>query len=212
MKERFPPQPDMGTPLPATQSSAEARDLLALRRSAGKAFLDDPGPTGAELDDILRIAARVPDHRRLEPWRFIVFEGTARKQAGDILAEIFTAQNPDVDEQKVEIERQRLLRAPTVIAVVSSPNPEHKTPVWEQELSAGAVCHNLLLAANASGWAGVWLSEWICYDQGVAAQLGLSADERFAGFIYLGTATRLPQERLRPDIASKITRWSPGAS
>ncbi|MEO0881870.1 MAG: nitroreductase [Pseudomonadota bacterium] len=208
MTERFPPQPVMGQPLLAARASADARKLLALRRSAGKAFIGAPGPTGAELDDILRVATRVPDHRRLEPWRFIIFEGSAREHAGLALSDIFKSNNPDATEQQLETEQNRLLRAPVCVAVVSSPNREHKTPVWEQELSVGAVCQNLLLAANAAGWAGVWLSEWICYDQDVAKRFGLSENERFAGFIYLGTATISPQERLRPDASQKITRWN----
>ena len=99
-------------------------------------------------------------------------------------------------------------RAPVVVAVISSPDITHKTPVWEQELSCGAVCHNLLLTANASGWAGCWLTEWIAFSDGINTLLGLTEHERIAGFIYLGTAKENPQERLRPEISTKIERWN----
>ncbi|MEM9668225.1 MAG: nitroreductase [Pseudomonadota bacterium] len=208
MTAKFPPQPNIGKPMLTTRSSSDARSLLALRRSAGKAFLTDPGPKPKELEDILRVAIRVPDHRRVEPWRFIVFDGSGRAAGGEIVASVFAKNTPDATKDQIEAEQDRLQRAPVVIGVVSSPNKAHKTPVWEQELSVGAVCQNLLLAANAAGWAGVWLSEWICYDRKIASEFGLTEDERFAGFIYLGTPTRKSPERMRAEISQKITRWT----
>jgi len=151
---------------------------------------------------------RVPDHRRVEPWRCLVFEGDARKTAGQMIADVHASKTPNAEEKDLEIERQRFLRAPVVIGVVSSPDKAHKTPVWEQELSAGAVCQNLLLSANAAGWAGVWLSEWIAFDETVAERFGLAENERFAGFIYIGTATQNAPERARPKIGEKISRWT----
>lgn len=208
MTRKFPPAPSFGTPLPSTHASQDARDLLALRRSASKHHLAAPGPQGDELTELLNVAARVPDHRRLEPWRFIVFTGDTRVQFGQTLAKIHDANTLDADQQSTLEAAGLPLRAPTVIAVISSPDKAHKTPVWEQELSAGALCQNLLLAANAAGWAGVWLSEWIAFDASVNAALGLTPDERVAGYIYLGTATLNAPERARPDIAKKITHWS----
>ena len=207
MTQRFPPAPLLSQALTATRPSPQARALLALRRSASKRFLREPGPAPDEIDELLRIAARVPDHRRLGPWRFIVFEGKARLEFGAALAKIHDANTPDADSKSVLEEAARFTRAPVVIAVISSPNTTHKTPVWEQELSVGAVCHNLLLAANASGWAGVWLTEWLAFDAEVDALLGLKADERVAGYIYLGTSTMSQPERARPDITGKISRW-----
>lgn len=154
------------------------------------------------------MAARVPDHRRLAPWRFIVFEGNARDAFNARAVEIQKSENPNATEVMLADTASFFTRAPVVIAVVSSPNPTHKTPVWEQELSAGALCQNLLLAANASGWAGCWLSEWIAFSPGINQLLGLTVDERVAGYIYLGTATDNPQERLRSDVSSKIERWT----
>mgnify|MGYP006276020247 FL=1 len=192
----------------AARPSAQARRMMALRRSGGKQAMGPPGPDPAELDELLRVAARVPDHRRVEPWRFIVLEGEAREGFGARLAEIYAAANPGSSDSDIAEARALPLRAPVVVAVVSSPDPNHKTPVWEQELSAGALCQNLLLAANAAGWAGVWLTEWIAYDGQVAAELGLTTHERIAGFIYLGTPLADPPERPRPDMDARVTRWT----
>lgn len=171
-------------------------------------MLAAPGPSANEVDELLTIAARVPDHRKLEPWRFITFEGDARAAFGEQIAAIRVGQGSDVSEKELEEDRARFLRAPVVVAVISSPNVEHKTPVWEQELSCGAACYNLLLAANAAGWAGCWLTEWIAFDPEIAKLLGLAETERVAGFIYIGTATASPPERPRPKVQDKTTRWT----
>ncbi len=192
--------------LPA-RPSVSARQLIALRRSVSKRCLTEPGPQGAELDELLEIATRVPDHRRLAPWRFLVFEGDARDLFNQRAAEIQRREDPGASETMLEDTAGYFTRAPCVIAVISSPDPTHKTPVWEQELSCGALCQNLLLAANAAGWAGCWLSEWIAFSPGIDALLGLTEHERIAGYIYLGTAKVAPQERMRPDASAKITRW-----
>lgn len=207
MTQLFPPAPETGTPLKGADASEAVRDFLALRRSTGKLCLSDPGPNAAQLDELLRVAVRVPDHRRVEPWRFVVIEGDARRQLGDQIATIASARK-DLTSAEKEHAGGLLLRAPLVIAVVSSPNPTHKTPVWEQELSTGALCYNLLLAARAAGFGVAWLSEWIAYDRAVAGRLGLAAEERVAGFLYIGTATADAPERPRPDLAAKVTRWS----
>lgn len=170
-------------------------------------MLTEPGPTGLELNDLLTVAARVPDHRKLEPWRFITFQGEARERFGRHIETVYTLHHPDAPADTLAEERARLLRAPSVVAVISSPIKAHKTPVWEQELSTGAVCFNLLLAANAAGWAGVWLTEWLAYNDQIARILQLDADERIAGFIYLGTPTGMSPERPRPDMGRKITRF-----
>ena len=174
--------------------SAEARALLALRRSASKHHLTEPGPSPESLDELLRVAARVPDHRKLSPWRFIVFEGDARMSFGKELARIHDANTSDAESKDVLEAAGLPLRAPVMVAVISSPDHGHKTPVWEQELSAG--------------WAGVWLSEWMAFDPDVAKTLGLTENERVAGFIYLGTATMGCPERPRADMSEKIVRWT----
>lgn len=193
--------------LPA-RASADARQLIALRRSVSKRGLIEPGPSGEALDILLTVAARVPDHRRLAPWRFLVFEGQSRQDFNARAVEIQKQENANATETMLADTAGYFTRAPVVIAIISSPDVTHKTPVWEQELSCGAVCHNLLLTANASGWAGCWLTEWIAFSDGINALLGLSEHERVAGFIYLGTAKENPQERLRPDVSTKIQRWT----
>ena len=207
MTQLFPPAPETGTPLKGADPSEIVRDFLALRRSSGKHCLGDPGPTATQLEDLLRVAIRVPDHRRVEPWRFVVIEGTAREQLGEEIAAIATARD-DLTSLEQAQAGGLLLRAPLVIAVVSSPDAGHKTPVWEQELSTGALCYNLLLAARAAGFGAAWLTEWIAYDSAVAERLGLAAGERIAGFIYVGTSTADAPERPRPDLPEKITHWS----
>lgn len=207
MTRRFPIPPSVGSPMLAVRPSAEARQLLALRKSANKHSIGVPGPNASELDELLGVAMRVPDHRRIAPWRFVVIEGSARKAFGQKLADIAGKRSPDAEARDVLEAAGLMLRAPVVVVVISSPELTHRTPVWEQELSAGAVCQTLLLAANAAGWAATWLTEWPAYDADVANALHLSANERIAGFIYLGTARERPQERVRPVASERISRW-----
>lgn len=191
-----------------TRPSADARATIALRRSASKRSLIAPGPSDEQLDDLLTVATRVPDHRRLAPWRFLVFTGEARTTFNTAAVAIQKQEDPQASEIMLADTAGYFTRAPSVVAVISSPDVNHKTPVWEQELSCGALCQNLLLAANASGWAGCWLTEWIAFSPGINALLGLTEHERIAGFIYLGTCKDKPQERMRPDVTSKIVRWT----
>jgi nitroreductase len=185
----------------ASTESEETLRLIAQRRSTPIGLMTGPGPSPADVDQLLRLAMRAPDHRKLEPWRFLVFEGAARERLGDIFAAAAA------DPLRADA-RALPLRAPVVIAVISSPvDDPKKTPVWEQELSVGAVCQTLLLSAFASGWAACWLTEQPAFDAGVAASLGLTARERIAGFIYLGTAREAPLERQRPHPATRVKRW-----
>ena len=204
----FPTAPPLGTAMLPARSSIEARQLIALRRSTSKRGLTEPGPSREAIDDLLTVAARVPDHRRLAPWRFLVFEGQARDAFNQRAVEIQKQEDPDATETMLADTAGYFSRAPVVVAVISSPDVSHKTPVWEQELSCGALCQNLLLAANASGWAGCWLTEWIAFSDGINTLLELQEHERIAGYFYFGTAKENPQERLRPEISSKIRRWS----
>jgi nitroreductase len=181
----------------------DAIALLLSRRSGSAKTMQEPGPSKIQLLQILQAGARAPDHGKLFPWRFIVFEGKGRERAGNILAEVKEAEG-ERDKQLQE-ERDRFLRAPVVIAVVSAAREQHKIPVWEQELSAGAVCQNILIAATALGFVGNWLTEWYAYHPTVKAKLGLKAGERIAGFIYLGTATEELEERPRPEMDSIVT-------
>ena len=165
----------------------DALELLKIRRSVKPREMSGPGPTAAELDTILTIGARVPDHGKLTPWRFIVFEGEARARAGDIIAQVFARKNPGAPAAEIEIEKRRLMDAPLVIAVVSFTKPHPKVPAWEQELSAGASAMNIVTAATALGYGANWLTGWFAFDRDVLDGLGLKADEKLAGFIHIGT-------------------------
>ncbi|MEL6829054.1 MAG: nitroreductase [Pseudomonadota bacterium] len=208
MVKLFPTPPSYGSSLPAVRPGPEIRDFLALRRSSSKRALSEPGPDLDALQEILTVAMRVPDHRRIAPWRFIVFCGDDRETFSQSAVAIQKQEMPDATETMLAETASALSRAPVIVGVVFSPNKGHKTPVWEQVLSTGAVCHNLLLAANASGWAGAWLTEWVCYSAGVADLLSLGPDERLAGMIYLGSPTADPQERMRATADdTRISLW-----
>jgi nitroreductase len=201
-----PPAPAFGAPLAGAQPSQAALDFLALRRSLPIALMTEPGPSPAQVDELLRLAARVPDHGKLSPWRFIVFEGEARARAG-VMLEAEARKSQKMPEEGYALEAQRFMRAPVVIGVISSPKESPKIPEWEQRLSAAAVCLELLHAASAMGFAGAWLTEWCAYDAGVAAQLDLGPNEKVAGFVYLGTAREPAPERVRPNVSELIKRW-----
>lgn len=184
-------------------------DFLLRRRSAKPALLGEPGPSSADLATILTAASRVPDHKKLVPWRFIVFEGDARQRFGDRLAQIcLEEQDPEASGQRLDLERERLVRAPVVVCAVYSPRVPSPVPEIEQTLSAGAACFNLCLAANALGYGTSWITEWYAFSPAVARELGLAATEKVAGFIYIGTATEDQPDRDRPDLAEIVTRWT----
>lgn len=183
-------------------------DLLATRRSVKPAALAEPGPTPAQLDQILTIAARVPDHKKVEPWRFIVFEGEARARFGEAIAEACKAEDKmPPSETRLETERTRLLRAPTVVCVISRVVETPGAPEIEQVLSCGAACQSLVIAANAMGFGTNWITEWIAFSPRVKSALGLAANERIAGFIYIGTAKERQPDRERPNLSKIVTRW-----
>jgi len=182
--------------------------FLSARRSVKPDRLVAPGPSPAELDTILTIASRVPDHKKLAPWRFIVLEGDARAGLGEVVAEACVAAEKEPPSHvRLETERTRLMRAPLVIAVVSRVTAHRSAPEWEQVLSAGAACLNLCLAANALGYGTSWITEWIAYNAAVGAALHLADNERIAGFIYVGTPTERSDERERPALAEIVSRW-----
>jgi nitroreductase len=183
--------------------------LLQRRRSLAPANLTEPGPSPAELETLLMVASRVPDHGKLAPWRFIVFEGEARERAGQIALRIKLTDDRSLPEAAQLAERARFALAPLVVAVVSRATPHVKIPEWEQVLSAGAVCMNLTVAANALGYATTWLTEWCAYDRRFATAIGLSDHERIAGFIHIGRPKVEPQDRPRPPLAEIVTRFAP---
>jgi nitroreductase len=174
----------------------EALDLLKTRKSLKPMELAGPGPTAAELDTLLTVASRVPDHGKLTPWRFIVFEGDARKTAGEAIATAFRETRPDATPDQIAFEQNRLARAPLVVAVVSRAAPHVKIPEWEQVLSAGAAAMNLVTAAHALGFAATWITEWYAYDRRV-----------LTGFVHIGRPVKPPEDRPRPPLSEIVTRY-----
>ena len=186
---------------------SDALELLTTRRSFKAGELAGPAPSAAEVERLLTIASRVPDHGKLTPWRFIVFEGEARYAAGEAIAAAFRTKYPDAKPEHVEAERKRLARAPLVIAVVSRAAPHVKIPEWEQVLSAGAAAMNLVLAAHALGYGANWVTEWYAYDRSVLDALGLAPHERIAGFVHIGRPPGVPEDRPRPPLNEIATRF-----
>lgn len=182
-------------------------DLLLTRRSVAAALLVAPGPDAEQLQTLLTIASRVPDHGKLAPWRFIVFEGEGRVEAGRRLATIAAARQPDISEARLEEERQRFAKAPLVVAVVGRAAEHVKIPVIEQIYSAGAVCLNLEIGAHAMGFGACWLTEWPAYDAEARAALGLTDAETIVGFIHIGTPTLKPADRPRPALDDIVSRF-----
>jgi nitroreductase len=186
----------------------DALQLLQTRRSVKPMELAGPGPNAAEIDTLLTIASRVPDHGKLTPWRFVVFAGEARLAAGAIIAEVFRAEHPEARLDQIEFERKRLARAPLVIAVVSRAAPHVKIPELEQLMSAGAATMNLVNAAYAMGSAASWITEWYAYDRRVLERLGIAATERIVGFVHIGRAQKTPEDRDRPKLADIVTYFA----
>ncbi|WP_063289523.1 MULTISPECIES: nitroreductase [unclassified Pseudovibrio] len=189
-----------------TKDLPELKSFLKTRRSHLAATLVHPGPNQAQISELLEMACRVPDHGKISPWRFIIYDNSQAAPIGLKLAEIAEKRQGSLGENTKAMELERFKRAPLVIGVLSSPNREHKVPVWEQELAVGAVCVSLLNACFSMGFAGQWLSEWYAFDDEAAAYLGARNGERFAGFIHIGSPSIVPSERPRPDVA-RLTEY-----
>jgi nitroreductase len=185
----------------------EALDLLKTRRSVKPIEMTGPAPSPAEIDTLLTVASRVPDHGKLTPWRFIVFSGDARLQIGEKIAAIFSADNPQATADQVAFEKNRLARAPLVVAVVSRAAPHVKIPEWEQMMSAGAAAMNLVHAAYAQDFVASWLTEWYAYDRRVLDALGLQPHERITGFVHIGRPSKSPEDRPRPPLSDIVTHY-----
>jgi nitroreductase len=202
----IPAPPQENETVDAARESREMLALLARRRSTKVGHLSEPGPSDEQINALLRLAARVPDHGKLGPWRFVVIAGEARVRAGEALAAVI-ANDEGVDASHLATARALPQRAPLCVMVVSSPVPSLKAPAWEQEQSAAMASFALLLAAHAMGFAGCILTEWPTYDARARAALGLKEHERIAGFVYLGTAREPAAERFRADVASRVSRF-----
>jgi nitroreductase len=204
----FAPRRSMVGALPyGAHAMPDALSLLKTRRSVKPVELGGPGLSVAEVETLLTIASRVPDHGKLVPWRFIVFDGEARLGAGEAIAGAFHARYPDAKSEQIDFERKRLARAPLVIAVVSRAVPHVKIPEWEQVLSAGAAAMSLVFAAHALGYAANWITEWYAYDRAVLDALGLAPHEKIAGFIHIGRHATAAADRPRPHLSEIVTRY-----
>lgn len=187
---------DLATPL----------DLLRTRRSARPRDLAAPGPDAAQLREILTLAMRVPDHGKLHPWRFVHVPRPRRADFAALLDRAYRADNPAPGRLELEANERFAHQAPELIVALSSPTEAHKIPVWEQELSCGAACFNLELAAIATGFAAGWVTGWAAYSPAVLAAFG-RPPERIAGFLFLGTLASELEERTRPDYDEVVSEW-----
>jgi nitroreductase len=202
MPSTLPIAPEFGAPIPTT-ASPQVLAFLALRRSTSAVSLAEPGPSDAQVQDLLRLAARVPDHGKLSPWRFILLSGEAKATFAGKLEALATSR----DDSRALAKLSKLKSPPFGIAVVSRPR-QGEIPVWEQQLSAGAVCTTLLYAAQASGFGANWITDWYAYDREALDILGLTTEEQLAGFIFIGTSAESPLERERPRLQGLVTEWS----
>ena len=207
MSDRLPLAPEFGAPLPPRRSP-ETLSLLATRRSASAQLLAEPGPDEGELADLLRLAARVPDHGKMAPWRFVVLRGDAKARFVDRLRALAAAR-PDAPRAVAAL--GKIAAPPVCVAVLSVPRHGGK-PVWEQQSSAAAACTLLLIAAAAMGYGANWITDWYGEDPAVLRLLGVDPDAdpapRLAGWIMLGTSTEPPLERVRPDLAAVSSHWA----
>ncbi|MBS7541937.1 nitroreductase family protein [Ancylobacter oerskovii] len=189
---------------------------MACRRSVPPAALTLPAPSDAQLRDMLALAVRVPDHGLREPWRFVIVAGEARAELGRRLAPLYRAANPQMEPAKREkfagIMERLFLASPMAVVVISRPDRACAIPVFEQELSAGAVCMNLMQAAHASGFGAMWVTGWAATHPEAAASIGAGEGERIAGIVHVGTAVSVPPERPRPDVAALTSFWAPPAA
>ena len=198
---RVPPAPPFGAPCPV-RASPETLALMAGRRSASAHTLTEPGPTAGELAELLRLAVRVPDHGKMTPWRFVVLEGEGKTKLVEQLKALAAGQpNP----AKALAALGKMSAPPIGFVVVSSPR-EGAKPVWEQQMSAGAVCMNLLIAAEAMGFGANWITDWYAYDPAARALLGVHEGEQVAGVVYLGATSETALERVRPNLESLVSR------
>ena len=197
----LPPPVELGAPLPSPTPSPEMLVRLATRRSAPAQALTAPGPDAGQIADILTLAARSPDHGKLFPWRFVVLGPVSRAQIAEKLAVMAVAK---ALPPKATAVLAKLTAAPTTVLVISTAAPASK-PVWEQKLSAGAVCMNLEHAASAFGIASSWITDWYSYDADALPLFGVREGEKVAGFIHIGTAVEPLLERDRPDLAALTT-------
>jgi nitroreductase len=184
----------------------EAIDLLMTRRSPNIPDLTEQGPDEAQLETLLTAAARVPDHGKLVPWRFLVLTKKGRAPLVEALAECFRKDHPQATPDQIEKERSRFANSPLIVMVISRAAPHPKIPEWEQVLSAGAACMNLVNVAHALGFGANWVTGWPAYDRSSLDVLGVKASERVAGVVHIGTPGGPREDRARPNLDEIVTR------
>jgi nitroreductase len=180
--------------------------LLRTRRSGKPRDMIAPGPSDAQLAEMVATAGRTPDHGKLFPWRFVIVPDGERAALARKLGEIHAAEDPDANERTIAAAEEFALQAPALVVVLSAPVHGHKIPLWEQELSAGAAAMNLLHAVHAAGFVGGWLTGWAAYSEAVRDLFG-KAPERIVGFVFIGTPGRELEERPRPEYAQIAKIW-----
>lgn len=205
MPKTIPQPPEFGQPCPYGEVSPQTLELLAVRRSSSPQTLASPAPEGAALDDLLRLAARVPDHGKLFPWRFVILRGAAKAELA-ARYEALAKERPDPDKAAGVLVK---LKTPPLAVVVVSRVSDGPIPAWEQQLSAGACCQTLVLAATAMGYGANWITDWYSYDPRATALLGIGSNEQIAGVVLIGTPTEAPLERVRPEVSEITTEWKP---
>jgi nitroreductase len=187
---------DLSTPL----------SLLATRRSGKPRDLATPGPSQDELVAMIGLAGRTPDHGKLAPWRFVIVPDDRRDALATLLVAAYRAERPAAKQVELDAMAQFARQAPALVVALFSPRTDSHIPMWEQELSAGAACMNLLHAVHAHGYAGGWLTGWPAFSDAVRDAFG-AAPERIAGFMFIGTPSRALEERPRPDPARLWSVW-----
>ena len=197
----LPPAPDFGSPVDVAPAP-EVLAFLARRRSASAVTLTEPAPSPDEIDALLRLATRVPDHGKLSPWRFVILQGPDKTRFADRLDALAQGRGDATSAAKLA----KLRIPPLVVAVISTPKTA-AIPEWEQQLSAGAVCTTLLYSALAMGFGANWITDWYAYDAEAGAILGLTVGEKVAGFVLMGTPREAPLERERPNVTALVSRW-----
>lgn len=179
----------------ATRRSGKARDMIA------------PGPDAAQLREIIALSLRTPDHGKLAPWRIVTVAAEQREALAALLKQAWISENPGAAGMDLSALDQFAQQAPTLLVLLSTPVPGSKVPVWEQQMSAGAVGMNLLHAAHAHGYVGSWLTGWAAYNPDVAAAFGAGESDTIVGYFFFGTAARELDERPRPEYDDVVRPW-----
>ena len=183
--------------------------MLSSRRSVLAKFITEPGPSESEMNEILSIGIRVPDHGICSPWRIQVINKEGQKNLGELYASVFLENNPEASNEQIEYWRMRPQSAPTLIVISFYPNKEKidKIPINEQLLSCGALCQNIINASFQMGYVSQWLTEWPAYNDSIKISLGHKELNEILGFIFIGSSSEKPKERRRPKVKDVVSEW-----